>query len=214
MLVNMYNNNITTYNLTFNTFANIPLRVTPSREERKFNNVEFEWILCNRLRVQQPTAKEMTLQTCKCGCKIEDGRHFRKCPINNGVMRVHDTMRDTCITMMRSAGLTVSREPQGLLQDNNTDRPADAYIKNWPIEISKYTDHAIDFSFPLVDSIGMESKSKHRICLEVGVVANKKATSKSNNIGSKQVHEKTLRITRYQLLASPSRGGWTNISKL
>ena len=53
---------------TLNTFANIPLRVTPSREERKFNNAEFEWILCNRLRVQQPTAKEMTLQTCKCGC--------------------------------------------------------------------------------------------------------------------------------------------------
>ncbi len=81
----MYNNNITTYNLI-------------SREERKFNNAEFEWILCNRLRVQQPTAKakEMTLQTCKCGSKIEDGRHFRKCPINNGMMRVHDTMRDTC----------------------------------------------------------------------------------------------------------------------
>ena len=37
---------------TFNTFANIPLRVTPSREERKFNNAEFEWILCNRLRIQ------------------------------------------------------------------------------------------------------------------------------------------------------------------
>ena len=175
---------------TFNTFANIPLRVTPSREERKFNNAEFEWILCNRLRIQQPTAKAMTFQTCKCGCKIEDGRHFRKCPINNGLMRVHDTMRDTCITMMRSAGLTVLREPQGLLQDNNTDRPADAYIKNWPIEISKYTDHAIDFSFPLVDSTGIESTSKHRICLEVGVVANQKATSKSNNIGSKQDREK------------------------
>ncbi len=27
---------------TFNTFANIPLRVNPSREERKFNNAEFE----------------------------------------------------------------------------------------------------------------------------------------------------------------------------
>ena len=175
---------------TFNTFANIPLRVTPSREERKFNNAEFEWILCNRLRIQQPTAKAMTFQTCKCGCKIEDGRHFRKCPINNGLMRVHDTMRDTCITMMRSAGLTVLREPQGLLQDNNTDRPADAFIKNWPIEISKYTDHAIDFSFPLVDSTGIESTSKHRICLEVGIVANQKATSKSNNIGSKQDQEK------------------------
>ncbi len=50
--------------------------------------------------------------------------------------------------------------------------------------------HAIDFSFPLVDSTGMESKSKHRICLEVGIVANKKATSKSNNIGSKQDQEK------------------------
>jgi hypothetical protein len=35
-----------------------------------------------------------------------------------------------------------------------------------------------------------EPKSKHRICLEVGVVANKKATSKSNNIGSKQDQEK------------------------
>jgi hypothetical protein len=34
---------------TFNTFANIPLRVTPSREEQKFNNAEFEWMLCNRL---------------------------------------------------------------------------------------------------------------------------------------------------------------------
>ena len=59
-----------------------------------------------------------------------------------------------------------------------------------PIEISKYTDHAIDFSFPLVDSMGMESTSKHRIGLEVGVVANKKATSKSNNVGSKQDQEK------------------------
>jgi hypothetical protein len=76
----------------FNTFANIPLRVTPSREERKFNNAEFEWILCNRLRVQQPTAKDMTLQKCKCGINIEDGRHCRKGPINNGMMR------DTCIT--------------------------------------------------------------------------------------------------------------------
>jgi hypothetical protein len=164
---------------TFNTFANIPLRVTPSREERKFNNAEFEWILCNRLRVQQPTAKELTLHTCKCGSKIEDGRHFQKCPINNGMMQVHDTMRDTCITMMRSAGLTISREPQGLLQNNNTDRPADAYIKNWPIDISKYTDHAIDFSFLLVDSKGMKPGSKHRICLEVGVVANKKAANRT-----------------------------------
>ncbi len=50
--------------------------------------------------------------------------------------------------------------------------------------------HAIDFSFPLVDSKGMESKSKHRICLEVGVVANKKATSKSSNIGSEQDQKK------------------------
>jgi hypothetical protein len=115
---------------TFNTFTNIPLRVTPSREELKFNKAEFEWILCNRLRVQQSTAKETTLQKCKCCINIEDGRPFRKCPINNGMMRVHDTMWDTCITMMRSAGLTVSREPQGLLDDkNNTDRPADAYIK-------------------------------------------------------------------------------------
>ncbi len=87
--------------------------------------------------------------------------------------------------MMRSAGLTVFREPQGLLQDNNTDRPATSGCI-----YQKYTDHAIDFSFPLVDSIGMGSKSKHRICLEVGVVANKKATSKSNNIGSKQDQEK------------------------
>jgi hypothetical protein len=174
---------------TFNKFANIPLRVTPSREEQKFNNAEFEWILCNRLRVQ-PTAKEMTFQKCKCGINIEDDRHFRKCPINNGMMRVHDTMRDTCITMMRSAGLTVPREPQGILDDNNTDRPADAYIKNWPIDMSKYTDPAIDFSFPLVDSRGIEPQIKHRIRLEVGVVANKKAQEKSDNIGSKQDQEK------------------------
>jgi hypothetical protein len=40
--------------------------------------------------------------------------------------------------------------------------------------MSKYTDHAIDFSFPLVDSRGIEPKTKHRLCLEVGVVANKK----------------------------------------
>ncbi len=88
---------------TFNTFANIPLQVTLSREERKFNNAKFEWILCNRLRVQQPTAKDMTIQKCKCGINIEDGRHFRKCPRFQGTPRT------------------------------NADRPADAYIKTWPI---------------------------------------------------------------------------------
>ncbi len=45
-------------------------------------------------------------------------------------------------------------------------------------------------SFPLVDSRGIELKTKHRICLEVGVVANKKAQEKSDNNGSKQDQEK------------------------
>ncbi len=44
----------------------------------------------------------------------------------------------------------------------------------------KYTDHAMDFSFPLADSRGIEHKSKHRTRLEVGVVANKKVKSESD----------------------------------
>ncbi len=54
--------------------------------------------------------------------------------------------------------------------------------------------HAMDFSFPLVDSIGLYTKTRQRICLEVRALANNKAKSKSENVGRKQDQEKRATI--------------------
>ena len=171
-----------------NPMANIPLRVTPSHDDRRFTNAEFEWFLCNRLRQQQPSVAEIHLQTCKCGIHIGDGRHFRRCVTSNNMMRIHDTLRETSIDMFRSAGLHVLREPANLLRDSDNERPADVYIKNWSINKSPYRNHAIDLSFPLVESqIKYHSKEfKCLVCSQTGVVANKKAEDKSKKVGSQK----------------------------
>ena len=61
-------------------------------------------------------------------------------------------MVEELITMCKSAGLAVAREPEGLLRDNGQDRPADLFIWDWPVQGIQQTKHTIDFTAPLADS--------------------------------------------------------------
>jgi hypothetical protein len=66
--------------------------------------------------------------------------------------RIHDTLRDILFMMCKAAGLTVVKEPLGLLGDNADEKPGDIYITGWNIKGCQQTSHAIDCTFPLVDS--------------------------------------------------------------
>ena len=128
----------------------------------------------------------MNLQHCSCGQPVGDGRHFRKCLISNGPLKIHDSLRDLGIEMLRSAGLVVQREPMGLLPDALEDRPADALVRNWDPPISKFRDHAIDFTFPLVDSkfSHLSAQEQARRQSTCGVLAGNKTSEKlSNRLG-------------------------------
>ena len=171
-----------------NRMANIPLSVLPSQEGRRIGSEEYEWILNNRLDNQQAGAMEIGELNCKCGQLIGKGRHFRKCNISNGVMRIHDTMRDTMLNMVTSAGLTAYREPMNLLRDSDLERPADIFITNWRIEGIHLQRHAIDCSFPLVDSawIHLSKAEQEKRATVTGWVANQKSLTKRNKVGSAQ----------------------------
>ena len=100
-----------------------PLRTLPNKPERIYTNANFQWFLCNRVQAQQPSAKSISLQSCECSIAtdpptLKDGRHFRRCKKNNTVLNPHNTMRDLLIIMAKAAGLTIRREPHGLLRDN------------------------------------------------------------------------------------------------
>jgi hypothetical protein len=76
------------------------------------------------------------------------------------MLKIHDDIRDVILQMVRSAGLTATAEQRGLLPDNTSERPADIFIINWEIKTGStaqkdlriFSKHAIDLSFPLVDS--------------------------------------------------------------
>ena len=134
-----------------------PLRTLPNKPERIYTNANFQWFLCNRIQAQQPSAKSISLQSCECSTAIDpptlkDGRHFRRCKKNNTVLKVHNTMRDLLIVMTKAAGLTVRREPHGLLRDNKEEKPADPCIVDLTIDGIAHTRHAIDLTCPLSDS--------------------------------------------------------------
>ena len=130
-------------------------------------------------------------QRCKCKAQIGDGRHFRRCRISNGMLKIHDDLRDVTLQMVRNAGLTATVEPRELLPDNTTERPADIFIVHWEIrtgsikekDLRIYSKHAIDLSFPLVDSDLSEQNKE--IGNTVGIVANKKTLQKLNNVGTR-----------------------------
>jgi hypothetical protein len=92
---------------------------------------------------------------------------------------------------------TATAEQRGLLPDNTSERPADIFNINWEIKTGStiqkdhriVSKHAIDLSFPLVDSNQFDSIKE--IGNTVGVVANKKTLAKLNNIG------KALERTRH-----------------
>jgi hypothetical protein len=107
------------------------------------------------------------------------------------MLKIHDDLRDVTLQIIRNAGLTATAEPRGLLPDNTTERPGDIFVVNWEIrtgstkqkDLRIYSKHAIDLSFPLVDShLGEQNKEIGKM---VGIVANKKTLQKLNNVGTR-----------------------------
>jgi hypothetical protein len=178
-----------------NKMANIPLQATPSRNETRFSNEEWKTIINDRLLLPNLMGLNIGNQLCKCKkAQINDGRHFRRCPISNNMLKIHDGLRRETLKMVRSAGLTAVEEQPSLLPDNPLERPGDIFIVNWEIKTGSnknkdlriFSKHAIDLSFPLVDSNWM-SKSNHlqqKIGSTVGIIANKKTQTKLTNTGT------------------------------
>ncbi len=181
-----------------NKMANILLKATPSRPQTRFSNEEWKTILNDRLQLPMVMGFNIQHQTCKCKAQIGDGRHFRRCRTSNGMLKIHDDLRDVTLQMVRNAGLTATAEPRGLLPDIATERPADIFIVNWEIrtesicthlyikqkDLRIYSKHAIDLSFPLVDSDPKNEQNKE-IGNTVGIVANKKTLQKLYNVGTR-----------------------------
>jgi hypothetical protein len=138
-----------------NSFAVAPLTILPNKPERRFANDAFQWFFCDRVHLIQPAAVSISEQNCNChlGPKIGDskGRHLRCCPKNNAYLRFHDHIRDVLGKMCLSAGLTVQKEPTGLLPAEPGTRPGDLYITDWTLEGTLQVNHAIDFTAPSVD---------------------------------------------------------------
>jgi hypothetical protein len=174
-----------------NKMANIPLQATPSRPQTRFSNEEWKTILNDRLQLPMIMGFNVQHQTCKCKAQIGDGRHFRRCRTSNRMLKIHDDLRDVTLEMVRNAGLTATAEARGLLPNNTTERPADIFIVNWEIRTGSIkqkdlricSKHAIDLSFPLVDSDLSEQNKE--IGNTVGIVANKKTLQKLNNVGTR-----------------------------
>jgi hypothetical protein len=146
------------------------------------------------------------------------------------MLKIHDGLRREALEMVRSAGLTAVEEQPGLLPDNPLERLGDIFIINWEIkkgtnknkDIGIFSKHAIDLSFPLVDS-NWQSNSHHlqqKLGTTVGVIANKKTKMKLNNTGTqmeKNMRANSLRMQqtmcrrKHQLLANSHRRRRTNI---
>jgi hypothetical protein len=198
-----------------NKLANVPLQATPSTPQTRFSNEEWKATLNDRLQLPMVLGLNIQHQTCQCKATIGDGRHFRRCKISNGMMKLHDDIRDVTLQMVRNAGLTATAEQRGLLPDNNSERPADIFIINWEIktgcktqkDLRIFSKHAIDLSFPLVDSY--TNGCTKDICNKVGIVANKKTLTKLNKIGT--TRERTQRgnsLTMKQRCADQDINYW------
>jgi len=202
-----------------NKMANIPLQATPSRHETRFSNEEWKSMINDRLLLPNLMGLNIGNQTCKCKAQIDDGRHFRRCPISNNMLKIHDGLRRETLKMVRSAGLTAVEEQQGLLQDNPLERPGDIFIINWEIktgtnqnkDIRIFSKHAIDLSFPLVDS-NWQSNSNHlqqQIGSTVGIIANKKTKKKLNNTGTQmEKHMRGNSLTMQQRCTAENINYW------
>ena len=166
--------------------ASIPLTVIPSHRGREFENAIFVWYIANRTLMDQPSSEPLGNLRCTCGAHIDGGRHFRKCKVRGGIMRVHDAVRDQLHKMFKSAGLLSSKEPKYLLPDNANDRPADNLVQDWVIPREPFTTHAIDVTLPLPDSSLRWISSQER-CLRastVGHLAEKATQRKRDDTGT------------------------------
>ena len=202
-----------------NKMANIPLQATPSRNETRFSNEEWKTIINDRLLLPNLMGLNIGNQSCKCKTKINDGRHFRRCPISNNMLKIHDGLRREFLKMVRSAGLTAVEEQPGLLQDNPLERPGDIFIVNWEIktgtnknkDLRIFSKHAIDLSFPLVDSNWQSNSNllQQKLGATVGIIANKKTKMKLTNTGTQA--EKNMRgnsLTMQQRCAAENVNYW------
>ena len=110
------------------------------------------------------------------------------------MLRIHDTLRDVLILMVRSADLTVQREPHDLLKEGTEDRPADLFIMGWEVDGVTHRDHAVDLTCPLVDTLGMVSRSwndkRTRVLWELSDALPKR--SNVLNLASKQNNERAV----------------------
>jgi hypothetical protein len=175
-----------------NPFAAVPLTTLPNKPERKFGNDAFQWCLNDRVQMTQPSATSTLLCAQNCNCwhhpVVGTGRHFRTCTKQGGNARFHDHMRDTLITTVSAAGLTVAREPKGKLPAEPELRPGDLCISDWTVDGMLQTEHCIDFASPVVNggwsSLANDEKLL-RSCL-VGVAGKRIGDSKSAKKGSMQ----------------------------
>jgi hypothetical protein len=176
----------TRYRSVLNTMNNIPIGVIPSCRQRTITTEDFEWIINNRVQKTQPSAEELSDQVCSCGQEVGDGRHFRRCGKQNGMSRLHDSLRDNVINMCQAAGLHTTREPRQLLRDSEHDRPADLFIQNWSVEGLPYRKHAIDLTFPMAESRwdALPTAEKTRRAKRVGATAEARAATKRNEKGT------------------------------
>ena len=90
----------------------LPLSSVPYCRSREFENTEFQWHVANRLKTTQPSVKSLGTLKCTCGADLKGGRHFHRCRIQAGIIKVHGAVRGTMHSMLRIAGLLVRKEPK------------------------------------------------------------------------------------------------------
>ncbi len=91
-----------------NQMANVPFQATPSTPQTRFSNEEWKAALNDRLQLPMVLGLSIQHQTCQCKAKIGDGRHFRRCRISNGMLKIHDDIRDVTFFLLTSPHYTMT----------------------------------------------------------------------------------------------------------
>jgi len=103
------------------------LTVFPNRVLGTYlSNHEFSVLLRFRLGMAvYPTSDPLYCRLCHSQCD-NMGVHSTQCETGGDRTARHDRLRDTILTLIRSSGLSTSREPPGLLQ--GLEKPADIFV--------------------------------------------------------------------------------------
>ena len=175
------------------SLSTLPFYVVPNTKTRELANSEFQWLVANRLNISQPSSESLGPLKCTCGKDLDGGRHFRRCKVGGGMMKVHDSVRDTMHKMLKSSGLLTRKEPKYLLRDNANDRPADNFVEDWTLPRIPFVRHAIDWTLPLVDSAFNQLPKEQKLARAstVGVLAKRATQDKRDDVGTEM--EQSLR---------------------